>query len=192
MDRQSSFSERVRTQMLELLWSAANEGTGKAAALRIDTFGKTGTTQDSRDALFIGFAGDLVTGVWIGNDNNSPIKGASGGGIPARIWRNFMSGAVRQTGSGLQAPPPMIEAPVIDPGVVFQPQIVEGYDVEGGFVGPEGGYVPGEAPPPPAERGFETGPPPPADEDGPPADDIPTIAPPPPPPPEEEPLEDEE
>ena len=191
MDRQSSFSERVRTQMLELLWSAANEGTGKAAALRINTFGKTGTTQDSRDALFIGFAGDLVTGVWIGNDNNSPIKGASGGGMPARIWRNFMSGAVSQTGAGPQAPPPMIEAPVVDPGIVFQPQIVEGYDVEGGYVGPEGGFVPGDAPPRP-ERDFEAAPPPPSDEDVPPGDDIPTLAPPPPPPPEEELLEDEE
>ena len=191
MDRQSSFSERVRTQMLELLWSAANEGTGRAAALPIDTFGKTGTTQDSRDALFIGFAGDLVTGVWIGNDDNSPIKGASGGGLPARIWRNFMSGAVKQTSAGLQAPPPMVEAPVADPGIVFQPEIVESYDVEGAYVPPAGGYAPGEAPPP-AEFRPDARPAVPSDEDVPADEDIPTIATPPPPPPEEEPLEEEE
>src|SRR3546814_16319589 len=81
--------------LLDLLWSAANEGTGRAAALRVETFGKTGTTQDNRDAIFIGFAGDLVTGVWVGNDDNSPLKGnVHGGGLPARIWRAFMSRAL--------------------------------------------------------------------------------------------------
>src|SRR3546814_11066827 len=80
---------------LDLFWSAANEGTGRAAALRVETFGKTGTTQDNRDAIFIGFAGDLVTGVWVGNDDNSPLKGnVHGGGLPARIWRDFMSRAI--------------------------------------------------------------------------------------------------
>ena len=63
-------------------------------ACAVETFGKTGTTQDNRDALFIGFAGDLVTGVWIGNDDNSPLRGVEGGGLPARIWRDFMSSAV--------------------------------------------------------------------------------------------------
>jgi penicillin-binding protein 1A len=90
-----SFREGSTLPMLrDLLHAAANEGTGRAAALRIDTFGKTGTSQDSRDAIFIGFAGDLVTAVWIGNDDNSPLKGIEGGGLPARIWRDFMSRAV--------------------------------------------------------------------------------------------------
>jgi penicillin-binding protein 1A len=44
--------------------------------------------------LFIGFAGDLVVGVWVGNDDNSPLPGTSGGGLPARIWRGFMSEAL--------------------------------------------------------------------------------------------------
>ncbi|WP_394657781.1 transglycosylase domain-containing protein [uncultured Novosphingobium sp.] len=78
--------------MLDLLWQSANEGTGRRASLSLPTFGKTGTTQDGRDALFVGFAGDLVTAVWIGRDDNKPIPGASGGQLPARIWRNFMSG----------------------------------------------------------------------------------------------------
>src|SRR3546814_14274656 len=80
--------------LLDLLWSAANEGTGRAAALRVETFGKTGTSQDNRDAIFIGFAGDLVVGVWIGNDDNSPLKGIHGGGLPARIWHDFMMAAL--------------------------------------------------------------------------------------------------
>ena len=58
------------------------------------TFGKTGTTSDYRDAFFVGFAGDLVVGVWIGNDDNSPLPGTSGGGAPARIWRAFMAEAL--------------------------------------------------------------------------------------------------
>jgi penicillin-binding protein 1A len=74
----------------ELLRYAVAKGTGHGAELPVMTFGKTGTSQDSRDALFIGFAGDLVVGVWVGNDDNRPMEGVSGGGLPARIWRNFM------------------------------------------------------------------------------------------------------
>jgi penicillin-binding protein 1A len=90
---QKSFGGRWQ-MLLDLLYASANHGTGRAAALAVPTFGKTGTTQDGRDAIFIGFAKDLVVGVWIGNDDNSPIGGASGGGLPARIWRDFMSDAV--------------------------------------------------------------------------------------------------
>ena len=73
-----------------MLAGAVLDGTGRAAALSIPTFGKTGTTQDYRDALFIGFAGDLVVGVWVGNDDNRPMSRVAGGGAPARIWRSFM------------------------------------------------------------------------------------------------------
>jgi penicillin-binding protein 1A len=80
--------------MLDLLYAAANEGTGRRAALAIPTFGKTGTTQENRDALFIGFAGDLVVGVWIGRDDNTSLGRVSGGTVPAQIWRSFMSSAL--------------------------------------------------------------------------------------------------
>src|SRR3990170_4111062 len=80
--------------MIELLWSAVNRGTGRSAALRTPTFGKTGTSQDNRDAVFIGFAGDLVTGVWIGRDDNRPLGKIAGGGVPAQIWRDFMAAAL--------------------------------------------------------------------------------------------------
>jgi len=80
--------------MLDLLYAAANNGTGRRAALWIPTFGKTGTTQENRDALFIGFAGDLVVGVWVGRDDNKSLGKVSGGTVPAQIWHNFMVSAL--------------------------------------------------------------------------------------------------
>ena len=80
--------------MLDLLWAAANEGTGKRAALSVPTFGKTGTTQDNRDAIFVGFAGDLVVGVWVGRDDNTSLGKVTGGTAPAKIWRAFMAPAL--------------------------------------------------------------------------------------------------
>lgn len=87
----------------QMLRAAINRGTGRAAMLRGPNFGKTGTTQDHRDALFVGYAGDLVVGVWVGNDDNTPLDGVSGGGLPARIWRDFMTQAI----SGQAAPAPV-------------------------------------------------------------------------------------
>jgi len=81
---------RDQAPMLDLLYAAANEGTGRRAALAVPTFGKTGTTQENRDALFIGFAGDLVVGVWVGRDDNGSLGRVSGGTVPAVIWRSFM------------------------------------------------------------------------------------------------------
>jgi penicillin-binding protein 1A len=89
LDRQRDWAP-----MLDLLYAAANIGTGRRAALAVPTFGKTGTTQENRDALFIGFAGDLVVGVWVGRDDNKSLGKVSGGTVPAVIWRNFMSSAL--------------------------------------------------------------------------------------------------
>jgi penicillin-binding protein 1A len=86
--------DRAFPMLRDVLYAAANRGTGRAAALSVPTFGKTGTTSDYRDAVFVGFAGDLVVGVWVGNDDNSPLPGTSGGGTPARIWRTFMTEAL--------------------------------------------------------------------------------------------------
>lgn len=80
--------------MLDLLYAAANNGTGRRAALAVPTFGKTGTTQENRDALFVGFAGNLVVGVWIGRDDNKSLGKISGGTVPAQIWRTFMVSAL--------------------------------------------------------------------------------------------------
>ncbi|WP_353217260.1 transglycosylase domain-containing protein [Sandarakinorhabdus sp.] len=89
----------VRTNMLQLLETAVRNGTGNAARLSMPTWGKTGTTQNHRDALFIGFAGDLVVGVWVGNDDNSPMAASLvGGGLPARLWKGFMTAALQAEG----------------------------------------------------------------------------------------------
>jgi penicillin-binding protein 1A len=55
--------------------------------------GKTGTSQDFRDAWFIGYTANLVTGIWLGNDDNSPTKKATGGGLPVEVWTRFMKAA---------------------------------------------------------------------------------------------------
>lgn len=118
-NRIRNFRERSTwPMMLDMLHAAAHEGTGRAAALPVDTFGKTGTSQDYRDAIFIGFAGDLVTGVWIGNDNNSPLKGVQGGGLPARIWRDFMSRSVEGGMPARRAAPPPEEIDEADVPII--------------------------------------------------------------------------
>ncbi|ESZ88193.1 MAG: penicillin-binding protein 1A [Blastomonas sp. CACIA14H2] len=120
VDGPDRYSSRVHEQMQDMLRAAVNRGTGRAASLNIPNFGKTGTSQDNRDALFIGYAGDLVVGVWIGNDDNSPMQGIRGGGLPARIWRQFMGealpGAVPQRRAAPVAPPEEVDPdPVIGP-----------------------------------------------------------------------------
>ena len=116
-DSRDSMSERVHTDLEQMLRAAINRGTGQAAMLPIANYGKTGTTQDNRDALFVGYAGDLVVGVWVGNDDNSPLGSVSGGGLPARIWKDFMRGAL-----ALPAPKPT-RAP--DPRGPVQPLDVD-------------------------------------------------------------------
>ena len=86
--------DRAFPMLRDVLYAVVQRGTGRAAALSVPTFGKTGTTSDYRDALFVGFAGDLVVGVWVGNDDNRPLPGTTGGGLPARIWRGFMAEAL--------------------------------------------------------------------------------------------------
>jgi penicillin-binding protein 1A len=80
----------MNTMMQETLLS----GTARKAELPgWQAAGKTGTSQDFRDAWFIGYTSHLVTGVWLGNDDNSPTKKATGGGLPVEIWTRFMKAA---------------------------------------------------------------------------------------------------
>jgi penicillin-binding protein 1A len=84
-----------RASLLDLLGSVVEQGTGRAARLGQKAYGKTGTTQDYRDALFVGFTGDLVVGVWVGNDDHSPMNRMVGGDLPARIWRDVMTAGLK-------------------------------------------------------------------------------------------------
>ena len=76
-----------------MLRDAVENGTGRRAKLAgLDIAGKTGTSQNWRDAWFIGYSGALVVGVWVGNDDGSAMNRVSGAGLPAQIWRAFMAG----------------------------------------------------------------------------------------------------
>jgi penicillin-binding protein 1A len=70
-------------------------GTGRRARLGRPAYGKTGTSQGFRDAWFIGYTPQVITGVWIGNDNDSPMKNVTGGGLPAVIWKEIMTDAIK-------------------------------------------------------------------------------------------------
>lgn len=80
-------------QLIGLMRGVVEHGTGRAAALDRFAAGKTGTAQQYRDAWFIGFDDSLIVGVWVGNDDHSPMKGVTGGSLPATIWKNFMQQA---------------------------------------------------------------------------------------------------
>jgi len=84
-----------RAALFDLLGAVVQEGTGRAARLPQRAYGKTGTTQDYRDAVFVGFTGDLVVGVWVGNDDHSPMNRVVGGDIPARVWRDLMASGLK-------------------------------------------------------------------------------------------------
>ena len=95
----SGIGERVISEDAahRLIWMMsqvieAPHGTGRRARLPDgrEAAGKTGTTQAARDAWFVGFTADYVVGVWMGNDDNSPLTGVTGGGLPADIWRETM------------------------------------------------------------------------------------------------------
>jgi penicillin-binding protein 1A len=91
----------ARAAMVELLNGVMREGTGKGARVPGFLGGKTGTTQDNRDAWFIGFTPEMIVGVWVGNDDNTPTKNVTGGDLPASIWRDFMTQVGRtRTNSG--------------------------------------------------------------------------------------------
>jgi penicillin-binding protein 1A len=115
-DSRGNLSSGQKDKMEQLLRAAINRGTGRGAMLRQANFGKTGTSQDHRDALFVGYAGGLVTGVWIGNDDNTPLGGnISGGGLPARVWRDFMRVALGEAAAPARPRPkraPNPEGPV--------------------------------------------------------------------------------
>ncbi|PCI48696.1 MAG: hypothetical protein COB49_05620, partial [Alphaproteobacteria bacterium] len=83
-------TDDVVAVMDSLLRSVVTWGTARQAQMPFVVAGKTGTTQNYKDALFLGYGLNMVNGVWVGNDDASPMEHVTGGGMPARIWRAFM------------------------------------------------------------------------------------------------------
>lgn len=83
--------ESAARDLMSMMENVVRSGTGQRASFgEWEIAGKTGTTQGARDAWFIGFTADYVTGVWMGYDDNTPLTGVTGGGLPAEIWRETM------------------------------------------------------------------------------------------------------
>jgi 1A family penicillin-binding protein len=95
----------MQNDLVGLLNLVVERGTGREARLDGFAAGKTGTSQNHRDAWFVGFTEPLVAGVWVGNDDGSPMRDVTGGKLPAVIWRNFMTAAIAE----LSATPPTSE-----------------------------------------------------------------------------------
>jgi penicillin-binding protein 1A len=115
-------------KLISLLQGVVEHGTGRAAALSGFAAGKTGTAQDYRDAWFIGFDHSLTVGVWVGNDDHSPMLRVVGGSIPAMIWKNFMTQAEAATAVATTSVPsveqteePRHPAPLVQRTAASQP-----------------------------------------------------------------------
>jgi penicillin-binding protein 1A len=140
---------RALAMMTEMMRETFLIGTARKGEIPgWETAGKTGTSQDFRDAWFIGFTGTLVAGVWLGNDDGDPTKRVSGGNLPVEVWQAFMKTALRG------APP--VPLPGSEPALGETP-VAAG---PGGRPGP-GGYAAAGVPaddrgsrPEPADRGL--------------------------------------
>ena len=90
---ESAIDPDLASMMARMLAAVVNRGSGRAAAIPGRTVaGKTGTTQDYRDAWFIGWTNGAIIGVWLGNDDNRPMQGVIGGGLPARLFHDIALG----------------------------------------------------------------------------------------------------
>ena len=87
--------ERTVEDITSMLEGVIRTGTGKRAKVPFFAAGKTGTSQDYRDAWFVGFTDKYIAAVWVGNDDNTPMQGVTGGGLPADIWKKIMVEAER-------------------------------------------------------------------------------------------------
>ena len=104
--REQALSETVAYAMVDMLKGVISHGTGRAASLDRPVAGKTGTSDDYRNAWFIGFTPHLATAVWVGNDDNTPMQRVTGGTVPAQVWAAFMRQAVESAPADDWTPPP--------------------------------------------------------------------------------------
>ncbi|HJW42229.1 MAG TPA: PBP1A family penicillin-binding protein [Rhizomicrobium sp.] len=146
-------ASHVNRDLVAMLAGVVVHGTGMSAALAgHEAAGKTGTTQDFHDAWFSGFTHDYVCAVWVGNDDSSPMKGVTGGSLPAQIWKATMTVAEK----GLAATPldkstvqPPVDSSTIfgDSADVYTPEA--GDDESGGGSGMRMDRDDADQPPPP-------------------------------------------
>ncbi len=113
-----------RNALVQLLEGVVTDGTGRAARLDRRAAGKTGTTQDYRDAWFIGFTSDIVVGIWIGNDDDSPMDSVVGGDLPAKIWHDYVEEAEQIMSTPVAAAPHAAEPKPAPPAAPVQPPTV--------------------------------------------------------------------
>ncbi len=92
-------SLKTAAEMTAMLKTVILSGTGTGASIGKPAAGKTGTTDDCKDAYFVGYTPDIVTGVWVGDDNNKKISNLYGGTVPARIWKDVMTVATKDLGA---------------------------------------------------------------------------------------------
>ena len=92
-------SLKTAAEMTAMMKTVIISGTGTGANIGKPAAGKTGTTDDCRDAYFVGYTPEIVTGVWVGDDNNKKVNGLYGGTIPAKIWKEIMTVATRDLGA---------------------------------------------------------------------------------------------
>lgn len=110
--------------MVQMLIGVVQKGTGVAANIGKPMAGKTGTSDDYRDAWFVGFTPTVSTGVWVGNDDNSPMKGMTGGSLPATIWRQYMrSFTANKLSPDFDLSYSKTVNPELDPGMMSDPSL---------------------------------------------------------------------
>jgi penicillin-binding protein 1A len=130
----NALSPEIAASMTHMLEAVITDGTGRRANIDRPAAGKTGTTEDHRDLLFVGYTPQLVAGVWLGNDDNSPTRGTSG--LAAAVWGKFMGKAMAKLPPKAfpeapdlperQVPPAVPDEPAIPEPTVSTPPTVDG------------------------------------------------------------------
>ena len=117
------FPREAILDMVDMLHGVVERGTATRAKIGVPVAGKTGTTSNYNDAWFVGFTGNLVTGVWFGNDDNTKMKKLTGGNLPAQAWHDYMivaeSRLTQKTLPGLEVIPPT----ALEPGQLMNKKI---------------------------------------------------------------------
>jgi penicillin-binding protein 1A len=95
-DQYRLFARQNIAQLNYVLEKVVEEGTGRAAQIPTSAAGKTGTSQNFRDAWFIGYTAKYTAGIWVGNDNNEPMNRVTGGSYPAQVWQQIMARSIQE------------------------------------------------------------------------------------------------